>query len=121
MAAYCKHQLNMQHKKNCNGFNQLFNGGEAVVQSVVAHNIHKNVGRTQQGGTSLLLFGRSTEQLDHDETGKDPFGLGRWTVMTLQGGGVCRRVICGYNPCGSSKLNSGTTYQQPHRYFITRE
>jgi hypothetical protein len=80
MAAYCEHRLNMQHKKNCNGFNQLFKGGEAAIQLVVAHNVHKNVGRTQQGGTSLLLFGHLTEQLDYDETGKDALGLGRWTV-----------------------------------------
>ena len=67
----------MKHKKNCNGFNQLFKGGEAAVQSVVAHNVHENIGRTQQGGTSLLLFGHLTEQLDHDESGKDDTGLGR--------------------------------------------
>jgi hypothetical protein len=24
IAAYCEHQLNMHHKKNCNGFNQTF-------------------------------------------------------------------------------------------------
>jgi hypothetical protein len=56
IAAYCEHQLNTKHKKNCNSFNQLFKGGEVVVQSVVAHNVHENIGRTQQGGTSLLLF-----------------------------------------------------------------
>ena len=64
MVAYCEHQLNMRHKKNVNGFNQLFTGGEAAVQSVVAHNVHENVGRIQQGGTSMLLFGHLTEQLD---------------------------------------------------------
>ena len=58
--AYCKHQLNMKHNKNCNGFNQLFKGGEVSVQLVVAHNVHENIGRTQQGGTSLLLFGHLT-------------------------------------------------------------
>ncbi len=38
MAAYCKHKLNMRHKKNVNGFNTLFKGGEAAIQSIVAHN-----------------------------------------------------------------------------------
>ncbi len=109
--AYCEHQLNMRHKKNGNGFNQLFQGGEAAIQSVVAHNVHENVGRIQQGGISMLLFGHLTEQLDYNETGKDDSGLGRWMVMTLQGDGVCTRIVCGYNPCGSGKLNSGTTYQ----------
>jgi hypothetical protein len=50
MAAYCEHRLNMCHKKNVNGFNQLFKGGEAAVQSVVAHNVHENVGRYNKGG-----------------------------------------------------------------------
>jgi hypothetical protein len=27
IAAYCEHQINMRHKKNVNGFNQLFNRG----------------------------------------------------------------------------------------------
>jgi hypothetical protein len=30
-------------------------------------------------------------------------------------------VVFGYNPCGNAKLNSGTTYQQHHRYFITNK
>jgi hypothetical protein len=38
--------------------------------------------------------------------------------MTLQGDGVHMRVVY---PCGIGKLNSGTTYQQQRRYFITRE
>jgi len=83
----------MKHKKNCNGFNQLFKGGEAAVQSVVAHNVHENIGRTQQGGTSLLLFGHLTEQLDHDESEKDDTVLGRWSVMTLKRDGVRTRIV----------------------------
>ncbi len=97
----------------------MFKGGEAAVQLVVAHSVYENVGKIQQGGTSMLLFGHLTEQLDYDETGKDTSRLGRWTVMTLKGDGVCTRVVCGYNPCGSVKLNSGTKYQQQRRYFVT--
>ena len=80
------------------------------MQSIVAHNEHKNVGKVQQGGTSLILFGQLTEQLDHNESGKDPTGLGRWTVMTLKGEGIQTRIICGYNPCRNTKLKSGTSY-----------
>jgi hypothetical protein len=116
IAAYCEHKINYQHKKNVNGFNQLFKGGEAAIHSIVAHNVHENV---QQGGTSMILFGHLTQQLDGNESGKDPSGLGRWTVMTLQGDGVWTRIICGYNPCGNNKLNSGTSYQQQKRYFVT--
>jgi hypothetical protein len=108
----------MRHKKNCNGFNTLFKDGEADIRSIVAHNVHKNIGRVQQGGTSLLLFGHLTKQLDQNESGKDEMGLRRWSVMTLQGDGVRTRMICRYNPCGNAKLNSGTTYQQQRRYFV---
>jgi hypothetical protein len=118
IAAYCEHQLNMRHKKNCNRLNQLFKGGEAEVRSIVAHNVYMNISRVQQGGMSLLLFGHLTKQLNQNESSKDKTGLGRWSVMTLQGDGVCTRRICGYNPCGNAKLNSGTTYQQHRRYFV---
>jgi hypothetical protein len=90
------------------------------VQSVVAHNINENIGRTQQGGTSLLLFGHLTKQLDHDGSGRDDMGLRRWSVMTLKGVGIRTRIVCGYNPCGSGKLNSGTTYQQHQRFWVTQ-
>ncbi len=57
IAAYCEYKLNMRNKHNINGFfNQLFNGDKAAIQSVVAHNTHKNIGRVQEGGTSLFLF-----------------------------------------------------------------
>ena len=86
----------------------------------MAHNVHENIGRVQQGGTSLLLFGHLTEHLDHNESGKDDTGLGCWRVMTLQGDGVRTRVVCGYNPCGNAKLNSGTSYQQHRRFLVTQ-
>jgi hypothetical protein len=37
IAAYCEHKLNMKYTQNSNGFSQLFKGGEAAVQSIVAH------------------------------------------------------------------------------------
>ncbi len=40
VVAYNKHRLNMGHKHNNVGFNQLFWGGEAKVRLVVAHNVH---------------------------------------------------------------------------------
>ncbi len=110
----------MKHKKNINGFNRLFKGGEAAIQTIVAHNVHENIGQVQQGGTSLLLFGHLTEQIDYNKSGKDDLGLSRWTVLTLQGDGVRTRVVCGYNPCGNAKLNSGTSYQQHKRYLVTQ-
>jgi hypothetical protein len=75
----------MRNWHNVNGFNQLFKGGEAAIQSVVAHNIHENISHKQEGGTSLLLSGALTEQLAHDEPGKDEPGLGCWSVMMPKG------------------------------------
>ena len=53
------------------------------------------------------------------QSGKDETGLGRWVVMTFEGD-VRTRVVCGYNPCGNDKTNSGTVYQQHRRYWITQ-
>ena len=121
IAAYCEHRLNMRHKRNQNRFSQLFKGGEAAVRSVVAHNVHENFGPVQEGGTSLLLFGPLAESLLQGGMEKDTTGLGRWVVMTLEGQGAKTRIVCGYNPCGNNKPNSGTTFQQHQRYFITQE
>jgi hypothetical protein len=121
IAAYNKHRLNMQHRRNVNGFNQLFKGGEVATQSVVVHNIHEDISRVQEGGTSLLIFGTLADQLDHDQTGKDETGLGRWSVMMLKGDGMTMRVVCGYNPCFNRNPDRGTTYQQHRRFFITQK
>ncbi len=75
------------------------------IRSVVAHNVHKvdRIGRVQEGGTGLLLFGPLTEYLDIPTSEKDVSGLGRWTTMLLkEGAGVQIRIICGYNPCQSN-------------------
>jgi hypothetical protein len=75
IAAYCEHWLNMCYKRNQNGFSQLFKGGKAAVQSVVAHNVHENFGLVQEGGTSLLLFGLLSESLLQGVMEKDATGL----------------------------------------------
>ena len=54
LAAFLEHRQNLRHKDNKHGFRA---GGEADVRLVVGHNVHENVSRVQQGGTSLLLFG----------------------------------------------------------------
>ncbi len=76
IATYCVHKINYKHKKNVNGFNQLFKGGDAAIHSIVAHNVHENVGKIQQGGTGLIMFGHLTQQIDGNKSGKDPSGLG---------------------------------------------
>ena len=122
IVAYNEHRLNMRHKDNSIGFGRLFSGGEADVRSVVAHNVHEDVGKTQEGGTSMLMFGPLIEYLDTSEGSKDDLGLGRWVVMTLRGNNnSTTRIVCGYNPCGNEKTDSGTVYQQHRRYLINKE
>jgi hypothetical protein len=76
IVAYNEHQLNMQDQHNVNGFSQLFKGEEAVIHLVVAHNIHENFGKVQEGGTSLMAIGLLTEYIEHNQPGKDKTGLG---------------------------------------------
>jgi hypothetical protein len=61
IVTYNVHCLNMQDWQNVNGFNQLFKGAEAAIQSVVGHKVHKNIGRVQKGGTSLMVIGSLME------------------------------------------------------------
>ena len=121
IVAYSEHRLNYRHSKNRIGFNQLFRGGETDICSIVAHNVHENVNRVQEGGTATLLFGPMIQHFNPDESQKDETGLGRWVVTTLTGHqGFTTRIICGYNPCGNSNLESGTVYAQHRRYFMNR-
>ena len=78
-----------------------------------AHNVHKNVGRVQEGGgMSMLLFGSLIQQYDVYHSGKDDTGLGRWCYMTFyRSEGIKTRVVCGYNPCYNNKKESNTSYQ----------
>ena len=50
VTAYNEHRLNMGHKMNKVGFNQLFWGGEVEIQLVVAHNVHNKSWRRVQEG-----------------------------------------------------------------------
>jgi hypothetical protein len=95
ISAYNEHRLNMCNQRNVNGFNQLFEGGKADIHLVVAHNIHEDFGRVQEGGTSLIAFGNTTEYLVHNQLGKDETGLGRWSVMTFKGENCLTHVLCG--------------------------
>ena len=120
--AYTEHRINSKHKLNRNGLSQMFQGGESEIRSVGAHNVHENIGRTQEGGTALLLYGPLIEQYDFEHSGKEDTGLGRWVVMVFRGSeGIITRIICGYNPCYNNKTGSKTSYQQHRRYFITKE
>jgi hypothetical protein len=124
LVAYNEHRQNLWHKDNRNDWNQLFRWGEADVRSVVAHNVHKadRIGRVQEGGTGLRMFGPFTEYLDMPGSEKDILGIGQWTVMLLKGGtSVQTRIICGYNPCQSNRQDNSTSYYQQQRYQIWQQ
>ena len=120
IVAYSDHRLNMRDRQNVNGFGQLFNGREATIQALVAHNVHENIGKVQEGGTRIMTIGALTEYIQANQPNKDETGLGRWAVTTFKGNHGQTRVICGYNPCYNKNPDSSTTYQQHRRFFITQ-
>ena len=96
VVAYCGHRQNLRHKKNKNGFKQMFNGGKIDIRAIAAHNVNENVGRVQEGGTAMLSFGNLMDQFDANRSGQDELGLERWTFMILAGSdGVITYVVCG--------------------------
>ena len=122
LVAYNEHRMNLKHKANQNGFNQLFRGGESDICSVAGHNVHENVGRVQEGGTAVMAFGPIIEQMDYDSSQCNALGLGRWTFMRFIGANNRATIfLCGYVPCYNNKTGSMTSYQQHKRYYINQE
>ncbi len=78
----------------------------------MAHNVNEaeGIGRTQEGGISLLMFGQLTEYLGMPGSERDAIGLGRWTMMLLKGVMVQTWIVCGYNPCKNKRTDSRTSY-----------
>ncbi len=119
--AYNEHRLNFRHKDNPHGLSRLFCGEGSEMRLIAAHNVHENQRRIQEGGTSLLLFGPTVQYFTATESGKDETGLGRWSVITLSGNdGFNTRIICRYNPCGNSWLDTGTVYAQHRCFYLLR-
>ena len=74
--------------------------------------MHNNVGRVQEGGTSLMTFGPMIEQYDSENSSKGDTGLGRWVVIAFRGSeGHTTQLACGYNPFYSKKQRTNTVYQ----------
>ena len=98
LVSYSEHRLNCRHKDNRNGFLQMFRGREAYIQSIAAHNVHKNVGRIKECGTSMLLYGPLLYQYHFEQSGKDKAELGRWVIMVFQVSEVIKNsIVCGQN------------------------
>ncbi len=118
VVCYNEHHQNLKHKTNRNGFCQMFNGGETELRAIAAHNVNKDAGKFQEGGTAMLVFGDLIEQFDPEGSGQDDLGLGQWAFMKFSGGdGVVTQGVCSYSPCSNKKKDSGTVYQQ-HRWHL---
>jgi hypothetical protein len=118
---YCKHRLNFRHKDNKNNLKQMFQR-ELACTAIGAHNVHKTriAGRVQEWGSGLICLGDTVGCVKKKR--KDKEGLGRWCWILLGGNnGQQTMIISAYNPCKNKTVNSGTTYQQQRRYFITQK
>jgi len=68
----------------------------------------------QPGGVAITTTFEVTTR--YAGTSQDPTGLGRWTSVLINGRqGHSFRVVCAYNPCKSTLLNS--VYQQHVRWL----
>ncbi len=115
IVCYNEHRQNLWHKSNRNGFRQMFNGGETGLRAITLNNVHKDVGKFQEGGTAMMTHGNLIQQFDPEGSGRDDLGLGRWTFMRfVRDDKIVTWVICTYSPCANKKQDSGTVYQQHH-------
>jgi hypothetical protein len=98
---------------------QMFNGGETELRAIASHNWNEEVGKFQEGGTAMMVYGDLIQQFDPEALGRDDLGLGRWTYMLFCGtNDMVTQVICGYSPCANKKKDSGTVYQEHCRHLI---
>jgi hypothetical protein len=108
VVCYNKHRQNLRHQAYRNGFHQMFNWRETNLQAITSHNVHRTVGKYQEGGTAMMSYGNLLQQFDPKESGCEDIGLGRWTYMRLVGDDrIVTRVICCYSPCVNKKKDSG--------------
>jgi hypothetical protein len=67
----------------------------------------------------MLMFGKLIDYFGSSQSGREDSGLGQWVVMMLKGETTIS-IICGYNPCGNDRPNSGTVYHQQQQYLILK-
>jgi hypothetical protein len=126
--AFTEHRNNLRHRDNRRyGVSQLCQGGEALDRGIWGSNKHENTEeynnkRTMEGGTGMVAFGKLASCMHAGNSGLDDSGLARWTYMEFRGRDRhSTMMLVGYDPCKNNKKDSGTTYQQHRRYFITRK
>eukprot|EP00956_Cyclotella_meneghiniana_P027275 scaffold60862_cov41-Cyclotella_meneghiniana.AAC.5 len=126
--AFNEHKNNLKHKRNRRyGLNQLFFGGETMVRGIWGSNRHEIETKyldkkSMEEGTWMVAFGEMASLMSVEGSGTDESGLARWTSMEFRGEEGCiTKVLCGYVPCKNNRQDSGTSYQQQRRYFISKE
>ncbi len=63
----------------------MFNGGETELRAIASHNWNEEVGKFQERGTAMMVYGDLIQQFDMEASGRDDLGLGRWTYMLFCG------------------------------------
>jgi hypothetical protein len=93
---------------------------DMAMKAISTHNVHKNIGRRQYGGTFMLAYGDFAAHIL--KSGVDPSGLGRWCWFRVASkqGQVTRIVMC-YQPILQPAECLQSTYQQQLRYFQSQE
>jgi hypothetical protein len=76
IVCYNEHRQNLWHQLNRNGFRQIFKGGETELQAIASKNVHKEVGKFQEGGTAMMTYGNLIQQFDPEGSGHNNLGLG---------------------------------------------
>ncbi len=51
------------------------------VQVIALNNVHKEVGKFQEGSTAMMIHGNLIQQFDPEGSGCNDLGLGHWTFM----------------------------------------
>ncbi len=80
----------------------------------------KHRSQSQRGGTLQILTDRWVSRLK--DKGMDPYGLGRWSYMILNGrGNKSIAIITAYRPCSDTPSSAGnkTVYMQQFRTLLT--
>jgi hypothetical protein len=99
----------------------MFNGEKTELRVIVSHNRNEDVGKFQEGGTAMMVYGNLIQQFDPEASGQDDLGLGRWTYMLFHGtNNTVTRVICMYSLCANKKKDSRTVYQQHCQHLINK-
>jgi hypothetical protein len=121
IVCYNEHRQNLWHQLNRNGFRQMFNQGETELRAIASNNVHKEVGKFQEGSTAIMTYGNLIQQFDPEGSGCNHLGLGCWTFMRfVSDDKIVTWVICGYSPCANKKKDLGTVYQQHCQHLINK-